>query len=611
MNEIKAILNIPWLTGEDTYSPNARLVTGEADSYAVPLIYRALRMRCNSLTRVPVYVYADGQEEPLEIEDYAFHSQMPLRELLWMSEASALLRGATWLLKLKNRYRYGKGLQWLNPFTMHYKYQDGELLFWQQLGGENSNGERFPKQGYWTVDDFVYIREFNPLDDLGVGVSAAQVALKSAQGSHGVSQFLSTFFPDAIPATMVMLPENTQEEERNRVEIWFKRKLSTLKTKFSQGDRILGVKGDVKTETLTAPLNTFDFTAIDKHVLEQVAHAFEMPVTMLSAASANYATAQIERRIYTEDTLIPRCRMYEQHLNEFLESVGQRIEFCPEELPEMQEDETTRAASLKTLVDAGMPLRAAIDILGYDLSETAEAELDKAEKEKEATPTPQPPTTPDNAPQSNGNAPTSEDVTQDDEEDTPTMPGAAKSDLEKWERKALKRLRAGKSPVVEFDSEVLSEEIKAKVLEAVKQARDEKEVKEIFRDPMNFTLHVHNTQPNVEMKSEPVTINVPASVTNIEHTINVPEMKSQPIEVNVPAPVVNVEAAQIQNTVNVPEIKVDVPQTVVNVEKPEPITVNVTNEVKTPNVVNVIQRPPLSAKVTRDAQGRIKGIDGE
>ena len=372
MDEIKTIVSIPWMTS-DGYEVNRQKITGEADSYAVPLIYRATRLRCNSLTRIPVYVYNEQDDEV----EYYFEKQLPLRELLWLSEASSLLRGAVWLLKLKNRFRYGKGLQWLNPFTIQFQLSGNELLFWQQL----PTGERFPKSGFWTADDFIYIREFNPLDDLGPGVSAAQVALNDSQTSYATSKFLSNFFSsDALPVTMVSLPSGTQSSERERVENWFKKKLKGLR---GRSERVIGVSGEVKLEKLTAELKTFDFPSIDNHALEQVAHAFDIPKTMLSTSSANYATAQVERRIYTEDTIVPRCKIYEQYLNAFLADVGQRIEFCPEELPEMQEDETVRAGSLKTLVDAGIPLLAAIDMLGYDLSEDAETIIQEAEKKKE------------------------------------------------------------------------------------------------------------------------------------------------------------------------------------------------------------------------------------
>jgi len=450
MNEIKTIVSIPWMTTEGA---SRQSIAGEADTYTVPLIYRATRMRCNSLTRVPIYIYDEADNEV----DYVFNNQMPLRELLWLSEASSLLRGAVWLLKLKNRYRYGKGLQWLNPFTINWQYNKGELLFWQEL----PTGERFPgPKGFWTADDFVYMREFNPQDDLAPGVSAASVVLADAQTSKSSSKFLSNFFgSDGLPVTLLTLPQNTMDTERDRVESWFKKKMRSFGG--NKNERVIGVKGEIKVDKLTSDLSTFDFASVDNHTLEMVAHAFDIPKTMLSTASANYATAQVERRIYMEDTIIPRCNIYEQHLNEFLAEVGQRIEFAPQELPEMQEDETVRANSLKTLRDAGIPLLAALDILGYDLSEDAEQWIKDAEKNKTVVPAVQ-----------------SDKVQQSEQQQPDAQP--IKVDLEKWYRKSLKRFKSGKPAQVEFDSDLIPKDIADKVFEMLASVTNEEELKGVF-----------------------------------------------------------------------------------------------------------------------------------
>jgi len=83
------------------------------------------------------------------------------------------------------------------------------------------------------------------------------------------------------------------------------------------------------------------------------------------------------------------------------------------------------------------------------------------------------------------------------------------------------------------------------------------------QEPMNITIHNHpGEQPEVKADFSPV--------------------------INIPAPIVNVQAAQapvVNNTVNVPEQ----PAPIVNVNMPEP--------------------EKKSARVTRDAQGKITGMD--
>lgn len=523
MDNIKVTITAPWLLNDGTYGSR---VSDEKGAYAVPLVYRATRLRCNSLTRVPVYIFNEKDEEVR----YYFEDQMPMRQLLWMSEAALLLDGWNFLLKLKNKYRYGKGLQWLNPFTMQSELtrDQTDLLFWQQV-----NAKRYPAQGFWERDDFIYMREFNPADDLGRGVSAARVALKAAEASYNTDTFLSNFFgSDAVPVTLVTAP-NMQRDQADKLENWFKKKLRAFGKKDTE--KVIGVSGEVKVEKLTAELNTFDFPAIDAHVLEQVSHAFDIPKTLLSANSANYATAQVERRVYMEDTIIPRCKMFEEALNPFLAEVGQRIEFAPQELPEMQEDEKDRATSLGGLVNAGVPLRAALDILGYDLSEDAEKLIEQAEKDKMqgnkggggeqdvrsridaygtavragvVTPTIED----EKAVRSTLGLPeVNEKITGAWEEDggvrrpitlgkppqseieegagtqppqlAPQLPPnnkQVKADLDKWFRKAISSMKAGNSPAVEFESDYVPNEMKSKILIGLREAKTECDTRKVF-----------------------------------------------------------------------------------------------------------------------------------
>lgn len=366
--EIKTMITIPWADNENSWKGRSR-ITNESEAYSrVPLIYRALRLRCNSLLRVPLHVYEGEGESKNEIDSYVFEDSLKLQDLLWLSEASLLLVGAAYILKLKNRFEFGKGLQWLNPFTVQTTYKNRELYLWQQM----FTGERFPTGGeMWTLDDFLYMKEFSPTTDVLAGVSATQVALGGAQISNNVTDFLASFFgADAIPVTMVMMDKNTKDDERDRVQNWFTKRLNQLKK--AMGARVLGVTSDVKIERLTPELKTFEFEKIDVHAEDAVAYAFDIPKSVLIGEGANRAETEAHYRSFLDTTIIPRCKYYEGILNPLLKEYGQSIEFDPEEMSEYQEEEAVRAQALLDLVNAGTPLLAAFDILGFDLSEEAQ-----------------------------------------------------------------------------------------------------------------------------------------------------------------------------------------------------------------------------------------------
>ena len=100
--------------------------------------------------------------------------------------------------------------------------------------------------------------------------------------------------------------------------------------------------------------------------------------------AANFATKQGDDFSFIQDTIAPECRWIASVSNrQLLAPMGLRLRFKPESLSIMQEDEEQRAGSLKALVEAGVSLEMALDILGYDLP-------DGIELREPAAPTPPP-----------------------------------------------------------------------------------------------------------------------------------------------------------------------------------------------------------------------------
>ncbi len=459
--EYKVEFNVPWAGRE--YDKINLNVGSESDAYAkVPLIYRALQIRCSSLVRVPRYIYRLGGQGDIVGEgngQYEFEEDLPMRELLWKTEAGMLLKGFSPVLKLRNEYSYGKGLQWLNPFTVHWIIQKDHLAYYQIL---RIDGERFPKVGFWQEDDFLMFKEFDPLRDLGPGVSAVQVALGDSQIIANVTSFLDSFFgADAIPITMLMMPNGTNPEEVKKVETWFKKKVKEMQKSVA---RVLGVSMDVKVERLTNELRSYDFAQVDMHALQGISDAFGVPQSLLrSASGANRAISDNERESFLHDTIIPRCEYFESIINPFLKDFDQRIEFAPAELPEMQHDELARGQALKALTDSGVPLKAGLDMLGYELSDDADKLIDDAVKKKEDLAN-RPPITPvggtipprgEQPPAPPNQVPNPQDK----------QPPPVKAEVERFLRKGTNAYQKGKSPVVPFDSMILTDEMKAHVSE--------------------------------------------------------------------------------------------------------------------------------------------------
>src|SRR3990172_623333 len=350
-------------------------VTGEASAFMrVPLVFRAINLRCNDLASVPIHVYSGDTE----LED-GWPFEQDLSELIWMTEAALLLKGASFWLKNRNRVSL-KGAQWLNPFTVRVEMPLGVDPIPENIRFIQSVNAR--QYGPWSTDEIAYFKEFHPTDDIGPGISATAVALGNAKLMDYITRFAGQFFAGgAMPVTTLGLPEQTTEDEAKHAEGFFKRQMRGIANAF----RVLAVRGDVKLATLTPPLKDLAMLELRDQALSSVAWAFGMSETMLKDA-ANFATAGVHDLQYWQNTIRPRCPKFQNVINnQFLKGTDIRVEFSPDEMDVFQEDEAQRATSLQSLVNSKLPLRLAMEILGYDLTKEQWAMLAEDEQRRQET----------------------------------------------------------------------------------------------------------------------------------------------------------------------------------------------------------------------------------
>jgi hypothetical protein len=207
----------------------------------------------------------------------------------------------------------------------------------------------------------------------------------------------------------------------------------------------------------------------------EVALAFEIPQTMLEDA-ANFATAKEHRLSFYSDSIIPRANLLADAINQqLLAKEGLVLEFDYQELPIFQEDEANRAASLNSLTSAGVPLALAMDILGYDLDEEQMAMLNAEAERKEAAAEemrqrlaqPAQPPTPEQAPV--------EDEVQ--------------TEMRRWLRKALKRLKDSKPAACEFTSDIIPEAMSGAVRGSLEACATAEDVKSVFEGALSWRAY--------------------------------------------------------------------------------------------------------------------------
>lgn len=411
MNTIKAITQIPgWMEMME----QADKLTTEASAYSfVPLIYRAVRLRADAIASVPGTVETDGGDEA------AWPYKNDLSTLLWNTEASMLLSGAAYWLKLP------WGPVWLNPYsvTVEFDAAKGRNIFTQDTGlGYN---------GPWTSpDEIVYFREWDPTQDTAPGISPAKVTLTNAQLQHYVTQFAYYFFESGAMPVTVLGMTNVSQSEVERTEGVFRKMMTTVKNAF----RIIGVRADaIDIKTITPPLGDLALTEIWEQSKKNIASAFGIPITMLEEPAANRATAETHRLSFWSETIRPRGRIYENTINnQLLQPLGLKLKFNFDEMDVFQEDERERAASLQALVASGLPLDISLRTLGFELSDEDWETLDQEAKDKAARR--------DAMLQNFTQGGSSSQDEDQDEDEQPAPEEKRMRELRRWRRKAKKAL---------------------------------------------------------------------------------------------------------------------------------------------------------------------------
>lgn len=443
---------------------NGEGVNGTIDAYSlVPMLYRSVNLRCDAVSTVPYRLFRNENEV-----EWPWNQN--LANLMKDTERSLLLTGAAYWLKLY-RGRVLTGFQFLNPLSMTVHFDASKAEPGNPLAGvtfqQSIQGKSF---GPWTAQEIVYFREPSLTDEVGPGLAPARVALQSAQLSHYLERFTSAFFEGgAQPITVLNLPETMDEAEFRRFQgEWtsrFQGVINAFRTAFVRAP-------DLKVTTITPPINTLLLPELQERTITAVSMTLGVPRTMLEASAANFATADSDRQSFWRETIIPRLSLYEQVINnQLLYALNYEMQFNPEALDVMQADEANRAGSLLQLVQAGVPLRGAMKILGYDQIEEALG----------PEPEPTPPTSPDAAPTEPSAGISEEtqpgqDIVPDEVDNLATKRRAEFGLLAK---KIERRIKAGKSIACSFESDVITADEVKSVMDCIADGMTVDEVHEV------------------------------------------------------------------------------------------------------------------------------------
>ena len=423
----------------------------------VPIFRACVDRIASSMRQIPVYM--DDRDL-----DEAWPYPTPLSDLLYQATISYLLHGAAYILLVRGQnFRRVQNLMVLNGSTMRVEYlgmnDDGTP---RRRYIQTVNGHTYTFQD----EDMIFIRAYHPADDVGPGVAPGYTALNPAQTLHYLTLFPAKFFEGGVVGkTFILMPPGTQQIETNRIQTMLNKTITGIKNAF--GVEVFEGRGEIDIRTLTPAPKDLALSEVQDIAHQQVLQAFGIPEDVLGKSDANRATAETHHRGYWNDTIRPIAVMFEAALNnEAFPDGGQQIKFAFEELAAFQADENSRASSLLTMVQAGIPLPVATNALGYYLGDDVML--------------------PEYPPSM-----MMQMQTLDTPADAPAQPmrSITSEDLDKWRRKAAKRLKTGKAAACEFDSQHIPVFVQDYVTAGLEVAKDGNDIDRLFASARDWAVY--------------------------------------------------------------------------------------------------------------------------
>lgn len=444
---------------------------------AVPWLFRGVHLCSQAVQDMPFEILR-GDEVVDTSGDYqnAVGYLPDIYDLLYKTEGALTLHGRAYAYVVANVLNKPTKVRWLMPPSIRniYSPADGLVGFSRRVGADAVD---------LPFERVAYIPYPNFFSETERGRSPAEAALAAAGVLMSMDDFAATFFErGAIKATLLTVDGEPAQEERDRLLSWWRR-IFAGGVKNAFGTDV--VSASVKAVPVGDGIKDLGDQALSKEKREDISTALGIPQSILfSTGAINRAVSEQDDLTFYMKRIIPDARIIQQAWNPILfQPFGYRIRFTPQDLSVFQADESDRASSLRTLVDAGIDLYVALEILGYDLTEEqmarqAGAELAKEERRaafldrlNKAKPS--------------GNGDDKEEVSEEGEDGAKgagSRSARPSGDLDRFMRKAIRRFRETGSAAVEFESAEIDPSLKAWLDGVLEVAASEEEIRRLFSE---------------------------------------------------------------------------------------------------------------------------------
>ena len=207
----------------------------------------------------------------------------------------------------------------------------------------------------YTPEEIVWLRYFNPLEELAGLSPLAPARLSADMGHEGLSFNRHLLRNSARPDFLLLTNQEMNEAELE--EFYARWEMRYQGASNARRPAVASAVRDVKTLGLSH--RDIDFIQGLRWSLEEVSRTYGVPKLLLGDFErATYANVQASERMFWRNTIVPEVRFLEEQLNRMLlPRLGYpqlRVEFDLSVIEALQEDENNRVQRETALLDRGV-----------------------------------------------------------------------------------------------------------------------------------------------------------------------------------------------------------------------------------------------------------------
>lgn len=324
---------------------------------------RCVRIRALALMTLPFSISYKGKElfneTATEFGNYDFLSN--LESLLFLSEASLILAGASYAVKVRERGKITR-LHYAAPQTMH-------LIIDQNGINRIDRRTSFGASSY-APDEVLHVFDLNPFNEIGVpipeitGVENAGLVLKE------LTSFMAGYAKRGLIKGTILsvdLPNGQHVSESEKTSLKTKWR-NFLRGSRKEADQAEVFSGAVKPIVVGEGFADFNNSPITSDQRKDIATSLGIPQSLLMSDPLAGGTAEAEQLNFYLFTVLPRAKMLAKELNrQLFKEFGMSFAFEPNRMEIFQRYELQKAQQVTQLVGKPvMTINEGRELIGLD-----------------------------------------------------------------------------------------------------------------------------------------------------------------------------------------------------------------------------------------------------